>query len=358
MRDKRKVLFLPDWRKGNPYQIALADAISSRGYEVKFSDYFPGPMPLFQLAIQRRDMGIFHIHWINQLIARHFWSPNFIKRCIRLVMLVLDIRLCRLLGVRVVWTVHNLVAHESQDERWEKIIRRYLARNVNRCILHTDSALRLIEKEYGVSLTHKRVVVPHASYLSQYGEASQNIKDNLREKFGLKNDDFVFMFVGAIRKYKGVEKLLAAFCGLSNNRARLVVVGKTYEPDLQMWIAQKSQSDSRIIFKEGFVPDEELPAYFALANIVVLPFNQTLTSGSALLAMSFGKPLILPESARVFEVPGDDGALYFGEGGLESIMIKAMKRDLRPLGQHNKIEAGLRSWARMGEMTTNVYERL
>jgi len=49
----------------------------------------------------------------------------------------------------------------------------------------------------------------------------------------------------------------------------------------------------------GFVPDEELPRVFEMADVVVLPYATcTGTSGVAHLASSFGKPIVatdLPE---------------------------------------------------------------
>jgi len=45
-----------------------------------------------------------------------------------------------------------------------------------------------------------------------------------------------------------------------------------------------------------------------LVDTVASPFAQTLTSGSALLAMAFAKPLNLPEVAKAFDLLREEGA--------------------------------------------------
>ena len=123
-RDRRSVLFLPAWCEANPYQPLLAKALAHEGYAVDCADYPKARLPLFRLLLRRRDVGVLHIHWIAPWMRPLLWSANPLKRLIKLVLLILDLRLCRLLGVPVYWTIHNLVSHESADPRWSPGTRR------------------------------------------------------------------------------------------------------------------------------------------------------------------------------------------------------------------------------------------
>ncbi len=46
---------------------------------------------------------------------------------------------------------------------------------------------------------------------------------------------------------------------------------------------------------EGYVPDDRLDLFLNAADRVVLPYTEILTSGAAILAMSFGRPIIAPD---------------------------------------------------------------
>ncbi|HIP78390.1 MAG TPA: glycosyltransferase [Kiloniellaceae bacterium] len=356
-RDPRKVLFLPDWKRANPYQRLLAAALDENGYSVDFADYPGGRLPLYTLLKARRDVGVLHIHWIVPWIKPFFWTTNPAKRLAKLALLILDLRLCRMLGVRVFWTIHNLVTHESQDTKWELRLRRQIARQVNGCFVHSQSALTLLERAYDLPLAGKSRVVPHASYVGQYPPIAAAAVTSLRHDLGLQEGDFVYLFLGAIREYKGLGPLIAAFKSLPDPRARLVIAGAAFTPEIEGWLRGEAEGDRRIVLRVGYVSDADLSAYMTLASVVVLPFAQTLASGSTLLAMSFAKPLILPEAARIYDVPGDAGALYFRNGGLSGALMAAQQADLGAMGAHNQAQAQARSWSEMAALTGAAYAR-
>ena len=179
----------------------------------------------------------------------------------------------------------------------------------------------------------------------------------VRHELGLKDSDFVYLFIGAIRRYKGIDALIEAFGALRARNARLVIVGSVLDPQMGDWLRDKATADARIILRPEYVADEAIPVYLGLASVVVLPFSQTLTSGSALLAMSFSKPLILPETARVYDFPGNRGALYFAPGALTEAMEAAQSADLAAMADFNRREAEARTWPQMGALTAAAYER-
>lgn len=353
-RDKRRVLFLPNWAKPNPYQSLLAAALGEQGYNVAISSYPKGRLPLFRLLMKRRDISILHLHWIDPWLEPVFWSASPIKRNLRLLLMVIDLRLCRLLGVRTCWTIHNFVSHESKDVGWELRIRRQVARHVDLCFVHSRSALELLENRYALPIAAKTHVVPHASYVEQYPAAEPDAVTTMRHELDLADGEFVYLFLGGIRRYKGLEGLIDAFHALPAADARLAIVGYVFEPEIEAWLRRKAKDDRRIILRIGQVADEDLPVYLSLASVVVLPFSQTLTSGSALLAMSFAKPLILPEAARVYDMPGDQGALYFAEGGLQHALAKAPELDLPSMAAFNRKAAEARTWSQMGALTSTL----
>lgn len=351
---KQLIVFLPDWRGANPYQACLAAAIAARGWQVEFADIPRVRLPLLHLVRERRHAHALHLHWVQPLLAPQFWSDGWLRRRTRLALLALDLFLCRAHGVAVFWTIHNLVAHDSPDPDWELRVRRHLARHVTGCFVHSASARDLVERSYGTRLASP-VLVPHASYVNVYPAAECDRVAALRAALGLADGDFVYLFIGAIRRYKGVEQLIDAFAALPDVDARLVIAGQPDTAETAAAVRARAARDTRVLLHAAFVADDDLTAFLAVADVVVLPFSQTLTSGSALLAMSAGKALLLPDAARVFDAPGDEGALYYAAGSLATALRTMRERDLIAMGKHNQDLAASRTWERMAELTTAAY---
>lgn len=355
-RDKRSTLFVPDWRSGNPYLSLLADGIERAGWRVHLADYPRGMLKLTRLAYRFPDVGVFHLHWIGDFLEDLLWANGSWKFRVKLALLTLDFRLCRLLGVRIVWTVHNLVEHDTPHPEREKTARKHLFRYVDGLIAHSPEALAAVEAAYGGDDSRAvTAVIPHGNYIGSYPE-DPRITTKLRERLELREDDFVLLFFGAIRLYKGVDVLLRAFSALHGKHFRLLVVGRHGNGALARRLQEQAACDPRIRTDLRFVPDDEVASYFALASAVILPFERTLTSGSVLLAMSQGKALILPEDARVLGVPGNEGARYYrGEAALADVLQDLDDSDLQRMGTFNRACAERLDWSNIGIDTVAVY---
>ena len=189
-------------------------------------------------------------------------------------------------------------------------------------------------------------------------ECSEAVKESLRANYAIEDSDLVILFFGAVRRYKGLDLLLPAFRAVSNSKFRLIVAGNPFEDETKQWVIQEAGKDDRVRLSLGFVPDEQVAAHFALADVVVLPYQGILTSGSAILAMGFGKSLILPEGARLLGVPGDAGALYYeDEGGLRDLLTRLPEMDLTGMGEHNLKVVERLDWRKIAAATGRVYSR-
>jgi glycosyltransferase involved in cell wall biosynthesis len=108
------------------------------------------------------------------------------------------------------------------------------------------------------------------------------------------NNPVVLMF-GLMRPYKGIDVLLEAWRGVD---------GQAPIEDAELWVAGLPKMDisqlragapANVRFDPWFVGDEELPAYFERADLVVLPYLQADQSGVLFTALAFGKPLLLSD---------------------------------------------------------------
>lgn len=355
-RKKTEVLFVPDWREGNPYLEQLSAALRAEGYTVYFDFYPEGYFKLQKLTRKFLNVGIIHLHWLpREFIGEFFWSTNPIKFGVRLLALFLDMVLCRLKGVKIIWTLHNLVEHESPSPDQEIRVRRLIARCANGIIVHSLEAGEMAKKTYNIKMMNH--VIPHGNYINMY-KPTDGGAQYLRKKFRINSDDVVVLFFGAVRRYKGLDMLLSAFRSATNERLRLVIAGRPFDEEVRKWVSNAAEGDHRVHLSLGFVPENEVASYFEIANVVVLPFHKTLTSGSAILAMGFGKCLILPESARVWGLPGEAGALYFPDGDeirLRELISQLPALPISEMGSFNRQVACELKWERIAYYTTKVY---
>jgi glycosyltransferase involved in cell wall biosynthesis len=138
----------------------------------------------------------------------------------------------------------------------------------------------------------------------------------LLEKYFINPRDKVILFVGgldAAHYFKGLEVLMKSFKTLlaGDENERLLVVGNGELAAHYKDMAQALNVSDKIIFAEN-ISDADLPAYYNLADVFVLPsVTKSEAFGIVLLeAAASGKPLVASNLAGVRTVV-QDGANGF-----------------------------------------------
>ncbi len=241
----------------------------------------------------------------------------------------------RIAGVRVVVEMHELQdpgeAGFALARSYGRVGLRALLRLAHGCIVHSKADQELFEASYG-PMNVRVALAPHGPY-DQYRDPRESGDPAVAAAVAAvrqapKSDDVVnLLFFGLIRPYKGLEDLLGVFNALPREEAErlwLTVVGETWEgcTEPAQLIADSPHRD-RITFVNEYVPDEVVGAAFAHADVAVLPYRRSSSSGILHVAMSCGMPIVvtrvggLPEAASgsagaVFIPPGDPAMLKEG----------------------------------------------
>ena len=100
------------------------------------------------------------------------------------------------------------------------------------------------------------------------------------------------LFFGIVRPYKGLDVLLRAMAEAPET-VTLTVAGEFWggTGDTEKLIAELGIGD-RVRLRPGYVPASEIPALFAAADVLVLPYREATASQNALLAFAHGVPVI------------------------------------------------------------------
>jgi beta-1,4-mannosyltransferase len=287
----------------NPYLRLLYEALAAEGLELVEQPR----LSLRWLWRSRSSVRFLHFHW-PESHYRFGRGPARLRPLLsRLKLAVFASRLAtaRLLRYRLLWTVHQVYPHESLDRDLDRHGARLLAGACDLLVAHD----RWTAEEVAAKLARRPkaiAVVPHGSYIGVYPEGRP--RDDVRRGLGLPQDSFVFLCFGEVRGYKEIELLLAAFSSVSHPSARLVVAGNVKAATIGSSIRAAAETDTRIVTVRGFVAEAGVAELFHASDAAVLPRGEAGTSGSLILALSLGLPVVAANVPTVRELTGDGRA--------------------------------------------------
>lgn len=345
-----RVVHLPVYRD-NAYQPLLLAALARAGLEVIDGG---GGGTFLRTALAQWKPDVVHFHWLHPYMVR----ATALGTLARGVRFLFAVAVLRLYGVRIVWTLHNLQNHDRKQVWLERQLTRAFVRLAHVVIAHCPAAERLGRERFRDRRSAKWVVIPHASYVGCYADTVS--RDEARERLNLPAGALVFLFFGRIQPYKGVLELAAAFRDADLPDARLVIAGRPADADADRLVSDAVAGCAAIHYRPGFVPDDEVQVLMRAADVVVLPFRDILTSGSVLLAMSFGRAVIAPAIGCVPETVATGHDLLYAPDrphGLCDALRAAHHRraELAEVGAANGHRAAACGWADVAAATAATY---
>jgi beta-1,4-mannosyltransferase len=344
---------MPNWTVGNPYQQKLIDASAELGIEITASNG-RGFLPVLGALKDHGPVDVLHVHWTHSFIfGRRAPSPYYHGW-----RFVLGLSIAKARGIRVVWTLHNVLDHEPQNPRAELFFRRRIAKLADAVLVHCAYAREAASVTYGLSRGDARKfrVIPHPNFIGLYDDSVGEAE--ARASLELSESDLVFLFFGNIRSYKGVFDLVDAFRKLSFPQAQLLIVGRPWNDDMANALADAVRGDPRVRTVVRFVDPAEVQIFFRAADYVVFPYKEVLTSGSMLLAMSFAKAVIAPRLGCIPETVDEQCAILYEPGGEESLgeaLVAAAGCDAAAMGAASRRRAEQLTWEEAARTSALAY---
>jgi glycosyltransferase involved in cell wall biosynthesis len=341
-----KVLLMPE--RGSQIALRLlAQALEARGVRVKDVPVrsrnrvkIPAVGPGLRLAALRlAGYRVLHMHWI----------PFSDQRLLRLFLWML-----RLLGIRLVWSIHNVLPHEPHAKDVEDLRLVFNAAHVR--ILHTAASRRRLEEEFGLS--GSSFLIPLGNLNDAY--PPQGDRDATRSRLGIAKDAFVLLLFGHLRPYKGLDTFVEVLDRLPPRFVGLVV-GAPHDAVRPILAEAQERLAGRFILVADYVPDEKIADYFAASDAALYPFKAITGTHSVFLAYAYRKP------ALVRDLPGMDEIVRTGETGMLAsttqefvdhvLALAADPAMTKRLGERGHDWAHEQfQWGRVAEGTQRAYE--
>lgn len=302
--------------RGIAYTECLYAALVELGAEV-----IPGHWSGQWLLSTIRPGDVIQIHWPSFL----YYDPSSNMRTLaNILRLRVTLSLARRRGARIVWTAHNLYPHDAGNSHWaHRIARKYISRIADRVFVHGPSAHRIVAREFGIPAT-RMVEIPHGNWIQYYPPPPT--RQIGRAELGISQTAYVYGFLGTCKPYKNLSLLLETFSRIEGDVV-LIVAGHFQSDRYRAEISEliRSRGGGRVRFEPRFLDAREIPVYMSAMDAMVLPFSEILTSGSAMLGLSFGRPVIAPDLGGLRDMLNADcGVLYSPDGN--DALLDAMRR--------------------------------
>ena len=278
-----RVCVFPRSIEGNAVTLLMGDACERAGVRYVRFDWW---RHLFQ------PYEVFHVHWPDAVVMGRSKMGSLVK----FVLFMATVARARARRETIVYTVHNIGAHDGFHPRLERLLWKCFLPAVSTFHHMNHWSIDAFVRRFPEVAGARHLVVPHPHYASTLNLPT---RVDARAVLELSADARVVLNVGRVRPYKGVEDLIAAFKAHPDPRAVLLIAGKPLDDTYADALRALAADDPRIRLDLRFIADAEIDQLLAACDIVVLSHAHFNNSGVAVLAVSAGRAVLAPARGSI-----------------------------------------------------------
>lgn len=243
--------------------------------------------------------------------------------------------LCNKGNYPVTYIIHNVYPHEGKQlDRWITKTTLKLGRSFIALSRREQNKLSL--------LLPARYI--HLSPLPVFEKNTQTLpgKEIARKQLGVPPRDFVALFFGIVRPYKGLNILLQSIADLKDQKqnVHLIIAGEIWgEKHQYQALIEQLNIRSNVTIHDKYIPDHMVPMYFSAADVFIAPYISGSQSASLRTALSYGLPIVASDAIydeELFNQLKNYPIFIFPSGNIKQLtqsIIKSMKTKIytRPI---------------------------
>jgi beta-1,4-mannosyltransferase len=337
---KTRICLLPKEGIENPYQVLMKRGLESGGYDVKYGS-------------KVRFIDIIHTYftkkpdWIHFDWPYIFYSVNLPSPFKWLLYYWFKLQLSfisRFTDCKFSQTLHNIHRHEVYHPKIDHKAQQLLFKHCKFIRVFHEGTIDKVKQKWPNAALDKFKVQPEGSYVGYYPNSID--RDTARKELGYTPEDFVILYLGSIRPYKGVDELLEAFLETRKPHWKLIIAGYPYDKEYTEMIKERSSVLDDVTMYIGHQPEEKLQYYFNASNVVASPFREIENSGSVILAMGFKRAILAPRKGVLIKRLVEQYELLYEDNIKEALTsLHQMDRQvLNDIGQRNYEELEKHTW--------------
>lgn len=321
----------------NPYQHMLYSAAFEQGFAC-----FPvrdlseiGSPPV------RAPMGV-HYHWVHRVFGKAATAAEAKSRASDFLQTI-DAQ--KEAGLKIIWTVHNLISHDARFVDEEIALRAGLSERADFVHIMNPATVEVCARHYELKPT-KTFMVPHPSYFNVYGDYIT--AEQARFDLGITPEEKTVLLFGSLGPQKGARQFLEELDGLEEAlgyRLRVLIAGQPANPDYMEDIYRLVAGKPNVFLFESHIDDQTVQTLFRATDAVVCPYDIGLNSGVAATAATFGRPCVVPDILVPAMAGAGSGVVGFSPLDRNSLKV-AVGRALEASG-NPAIETAMVQWAEM-----------
>ncbi len=316
-----RVLLYPSSEE-NPYVWTLKKELEELGVRVAFLQKFD----LWELSRLRPFYEVLHI--VN---VRGYHNPlesvELRDQINKLSRHVGVLAAARAMGYKIFYTTYNHL-NENWENSIERAARKLIWKQTHKVFCLSQSDVDKMRKVWSDLPRDRFAYLPHHLLSDYYDhEDCTSCKQEAMRQLELKPEGRVFLAFGAVHPYKGLIDLIPIFGREPFKKHTLIIAGSPSNPQYARTIKGLAEPYPNIKTYVRYIARQEVHNFFKVADFFVIPPKRMSNIGSAMLALSFGLPIIAPQNDSLNEVFTSRASLLYEYDGAKPLR-HALKRAL------------------------------
>lgn len=300
--------------KGNPFVSSQVEELRLRGHEVEMS--------VDRFWSGEGDYDIVHFHWPKVLFGERWVDVNARDvACFESAIASFRSR-----GARIFYTRHNAEQHYGETAVGLARIYDILDRRSDAVIHMGNFSRRELVGRIGVGGSGpEHFMIPHPVYHSMPRDIPSS---SARRRLGIPEHARVVLCFGGFRAHEEREMVWRACRECGVERLELVAPrffkgslwrGRGVRGAWREWRYRRSFALPSAHYDDSHVLEDDIPFYFAAADVVLIQRKRILNSGNLPMGFYFGKPVVGPDVGNVGEILSSTGNPVFDPENAASV---------------------------------------
>lgn len=269
----------------------------------------------------------------------------------------------------VVLTVHNVFPHRQRRFTPLRLHRFWSAqtmRGADALIVHDKALREQLVNAYPVSATNVHIV-PHGVWQDDPLPASSSAQPDADAQVSVEHGP-VILFYGTIRENKGLHQLLDSF-EIAPESWQLIIAGSPmgqeayFDAQIVPRVERLRAQGRRVETCFDFIANDQVRTYFDRATLLALPYQDFAAQSGVLFdAICYRVPVVCTDVGALGSAVGDMKIGVVAANAQPETWVSAVNKllakDPAQLALALDTAAQENSWARVGELTAQLYRHL